>query len=478
MIRICSHTFVILCILFSFVHSACSSEKKPSGKESPIPPENAYSISRHGITWYFDREYPTGTFANGDPWVVGPVTIIFIDPPSIKEGNGRIINGSMLNPEPEHIQGYDSQAFGGGERGWYDPALNRARPDDTVLSADNPLIISQNASLVSCISIPALHNGYHNQLDTMAVLTILSEAPPAGSFRPGYAGSAKALNATVADMDSHWSLLKQLTPVASAPDIAEVAARMEKPWVDHWPNYMGEVFHPSGNMPLYGRELASVVSDAALMVHLDIDDALKRPLVIRLIQLGIDNYSVTQCAGGRTAFRADGGHMSGRAWPIIFAGLMLGDTVMRDICAKSGAYAYQNGYDAGDLPPDYLHFGELDQTFFVTQSDIDREHTDHDTRSAYIPYVTADLGAAEWGINHAWNPEADNANWNAIYRDVCGIGWSGYVLASRIMNAAAHWNHPPLIAYMDRYMQRMTGDEERTYNDFQEAMWDTYRADY
>ena len=206
MIRICSHTFVIMCILFSFVHSACSSEKKPSGKESPIPPENAYSVSRHGITWYFDREYPTGTFANGDPWVVGPLTIIFIDPPSIKEGNGRIINGSMLNPEPEHIQGYDSQAFGGGENGWYDPALNRGRPSGALLSEDNPLIISQNASLVSCISIPALHNGYHNQLGTMAVLTVLNEAPTAGSFRPGYAGSAKALSATVADMATHWAL--------------------------------------------------------------------------------------------------------------------------------------------------------------------------------------------------------------------------------------------------------------------------------
>ena len=29
-------------------------------------------ITQYGITWYFDREYHYGTFANGDYWVVNP----------------------------------------------------------------------------------------------------------------------------------------------------------------------------------------------------------------------------------------------------------------------------------------------------------------------------------------------------------------------------------------------------------------------
>jgi hypothetical protein len=37
-------------------------------------------------------------------------------------------------------------------------------------------------------------------------------------------------------------------------------------------------------------------------------------------ELGIDNYGVLK-AGGK--WPADGGHMNGRKWPILFAGLLL-----------------------------------------------------------------------------------------------------------------------------------------------------------
>ena len=44
----------------------------------------ATSVSRHGITWTFDRDRVTGQYANGDPWVVGPVVITAISPkPSV-----------------------------------------------------------------------------------------------------------------------------------------------------------------------------------------------------------------------------------------------------------------------------------------------------------------------------------------------------------------------------------------------------------
>jgi hypothetical protein len=46
------------------------------------PTEQARSISQHGVTWFFDKCYQYGTYANGDYWVVGPVTITDINPPS------------------------------------------------------------------------------------------------------------------------------------------------------------------------------------------------------------------------------------------------------------------------------------------------------------------------------------------------------------------------------------------------------------
>jgi len=38
------------------------------------------SLTQHGITWKFDKQYETGTFANGDYWVVGPITVTSISP--------------------------------------------------------------------------------------------------------------------------------------------------------------------------------------------------------------------------------------------------------------------------------------------------------------------------------------------------------------------------------------------------------------
>jgi len=45
-----------------------------------IPLTAATSISQYGITWTFDKDYPTGQFINGDWWVVGPVTVASVSP--------------------------------------------------------------------------------------------------------------------------------------------------------------------------------------------------------------------------------------------------------------------------------------------------------------------------------------------------------------------------------------------------------------
>ena len=37
-------------------------------------------VTQYEITWYFDKAYTVGQFANGDWWVLGPVTITRITP--------------------------------------------------------------------------------------------------------------------------------------------------------------------------------------------------------------------------------------------------------------------------------------------------------------------------------------------------------------------------------------------------------------
>ena len=51
------------------------------------------SVSRHGLTWTFDKQYQCGQYVNGDWWVIGPVKVTTISP---APANG--MHGSMVNP--------------------------------------------------------------------------------------------------------------------------------------------------------------------------------------------------------------------------------------------------------------------------------------------------------------------------------------------------------------------------------------------
>lgn len=435
-----------------------------AGNQQPAsPPGYTRQISQFGITWTFSEDVPYGRFANGDYWVVGPVTIVGIDPASIETG-GRTINGSMINPTPRNgsVQGYDSAMYGNyGPH--FDAALNVARPNQQDLSTANPLIVAPNASLVSSTSDPTA--GARPQLLTAAILTVMDTAPPDGAFRPPYCGADKTIHHYRQEL--HYERLASLAPVASTPPLADVERYFERPWIDHVPNWVADYLHPGDNLPHYGREMADEVGIGALMLLLNFSDQEKETLLTRYVQLGIDLYGVV-LDGGQNNWPPNGGHESGRKWPIIMAGIMLDDAAMQSIGPGDGSGR--------------AYFGEDGQTFYVTQADIDMVHSP-DPRAAAEEYAQTDLGLPEWGIVHATNATADNKNWEATYRLCCtGVAWSGFVLAARIMDARALWGHDALFDYQDRYMQ-VTADDGaypgwRAWDDFSEEMWDTYRADY
>ncbi|MGK0204508.1 MAG: hypothetical protein ACI9S9_003593 [Planctomycetota bacterium] len=90
-------------------------------------PATARQIERHGVTWAFADEHVIGTYANADPWVLGPVEVIRIDPATAAT-DGRVRHGSMRNPDPStEVQGYDSELYGPDTLERYDPSLNVAR---------------------------------------------------------------------------------------------------------------------------------------------------------------------------------------------------------------------------------------------------------------------------------------------------------------------------------------------------------------
>ena len=404
-------------------------------------------VDRHGITWTFDRPARCGRYVNGDWWVIGPIGITSIKPASLPDAT-RVRHGSMLNPSPTSLtQGYDSAMFGGGATGRYDDQVNAALN----VSRDQVLALTPGTSLVSTISHPAA--GQLPQLEACAVLTCIAKEPPTNAFRPPYCGTDKTARWTADDLD--MTQFAQLAAVPGAPAIRDLVERFERTWLDHMPGYTGRYGHPSQNMPDYGRDLADLVGIAALTLQLDLPAADKRPLVIAMVQLGIDTYGIVN-NGGR--FLADGGSGSGRKFPMLLAGTVLHDDAML-LLAKQNQLA----------------FGEDAQTFYVTQAANGEWNLGHGG------YGAEDAGMAEWGNRHADDPSHDRKAWTADpYRRCCTANvWHGFVLAARIMGLRDAWHHPALFDYVDRYMQIETaGEWTRGWNRFCERMWDQYRRDF
>jgi hypothetical protein len=217
-------------------------------------------------------------------------------------------------------------------------------------------------------------------------------------------------------------------------------------------------------MPWYDRDVCNRVGIGALKLHLNLTNQMKEVLLIRYVQLGIDLYGIVQ-DGGKANWLQD----SGRKYPILFAGLVLNNSDMKNIGAVDNP-----------ADPNHIRFEEDETTLYITKADVDMTHSSRwnpDSRSAMLlPYEEQDIGLPEWGIVRGDNITRINKHWGAIYRTVIGQAYGGFILAMHIMGVKDLWNHNALFDYKDRYMQ--VESNYREISKFVERMWDTYRAEY
>lgn len=411
-------------------------------------------IERHGITWRFDQPYVAGTFANGDPWVIGPVKVVEILPKSV-EVDGRVLHGSMLDPDASSmLQGYDSGLFGDEKRERYRDELNVAAG----ITAKKPLRLTGTCSLVSVQSRPeakALPT-----LQTAAVLTCVAEAPAPDAFRPPYARGDKTMRHRVVDLD--FRVLRKLKPTPGAPSIDVVSRGFERVWLDHFPEWPVQWAHPLDNMPGYGREVAAHVGSGALLLNLDEPNDQKRELLVRMVQVGLDLHG---CLRGGCRWPGLGGHGHGRKLPILLAGAVLHDDRMLAI-GKDYGIGKRPGAEKNSF------FGEDTQTFYVRQTSPGVWNEGHGG------YTREHEGLPEWGFEHADQPKSDRASWTEnSYRRCCTAnGWVGQALAARVMGLQEAWHHAAFFDYMDRYMQVAPEESwHRAWVPWHGAMWDEYR---
>lgn len=391
-------------------------------------PTEASSITQHGITWTFDRPYPVGRYVTGDWYVVGPARVVAVSP--VPEA-GR--NGSVVDPVAGK-QGYDDRApcFAGN------------------LRASFPLDLKPDQSLVSSASLgkvgertPDLVGGHAPlcPIRTAAVLTCEAARPPDDAFRPAYVGTwRERFRASALRRD----LLPRLKAPAEKPDPRRLARMLDRIWPDHLAEHMGREMHPVENMPGYGREISTFVSEAALAVLLEDPDRSLEPVLLRFVQKGIDLNGMA--LANPRLWTANGGHNPGRKWPIVFAGLMLDHAGMQQVQAS---------------------FHEDEQTYhgkgFHGQTALWRigPKAPNAGHEEVDPKTWKTFGG---GANNGDKAEA--------YRNVNGPAWVGQALAARLMGATKVWNHQPYFDYVDRWC-RERGD--KSAEGLARAMWLAYR---
>jgi hypothetical protein len=406
------------------------------------------SVSQHGITWYFDATYQAGQYANGDWWVVGPVTITRITPESRVIDDGRVVNGSMVNPKGS-VNGWDSHSST--ELSAYPKYDGRYNVAPSITG--RPLTIEQG-SIVSAISRTTGTIGGSNRsiIDKYAILTVTPEAPLKGAFRPDPYGE---------DKRSHWTesmlnygILQNLPVVGSAPALADVTKSVEGFWNDHLPDSGGlrqQPFTASSFQRSYGRDIGNASARALLSLHLDFDDDQKRDLFVHMVQKGIDVYRRQQLGG---EWPNNGGHYGSQKARMVLAAMALGDPAMK---AASDAKAY-------------LVHGMDQQTFYVSQEDVDRVSSNNNdpnstsgnkcgTSGASL-YEPSDLGMPEWGRNHTSAPSRfDCRIFSVSYRWI-GASYAGNILAMQLIPGAKQvWNNPALFDYSDRYFLRESSSD-------------------
>ena len=386
------------------------------------------SLTQYGITWTFAQPASVGRFITGDWWVVGPVTVQSVSPAPTADRHG-----SVVNPPAGDKQGYDG----------------RMAHFDTSLRAQFPLNLKPGDSLVSTSSVDAIGDrtadtvpGQYcrGPLRTAAVLTCVDAPPPGDAFRPAYVGTWRTIfTASQLRRDR----LPGLQAPGAVPDVKPYERYLERIWLDHQREWVNRMMHPLENMPDYGREITNIVSDVGLLVLLDDPDRTRETLLLRFIQKGIDYYGVVQ--SDDNLWIGNGGHNSGRKWPILFAGLMLGHEGMSHV--KATFQEDQQTYHG----PGYRGQKAL---WTISPGNPNARHEE----------VAADR----------WETFGDQRGNNGTkaegYRKLNGPTWVGEALAARLTGMVDCWNHPAFFDYVDRWW-----DEEQQANDFVKSMWKRYR---
>jgi hypothetical protein len=343
-----------------------------------------------------------------------------------REPNQRVRNGFMLNPPSEKKVAYDNAV-----RNFFDPSLIQKLP--VAMKAGDSLVstISMPKGLV--LSAQLLRDKHERGVDDSspvrsdAVLTCVEKPLPPDAFRPGTTDRTARIYLS---RDLKRDSLPKAAVTKGLPDVGLWLRFTERPWI-------GTCFFgfadPAENMPAYGLEYGRIVGLHALMCCTDFPPEKKEPILVNLVQIGIDLAGMIRA--GHPGFEGFGGHGSGRKLPIVFAGILLGDEELANV-NKS-------------FPK--VHFGEDEQTAYGdcwTGAKV--VFAGHRAIDQVTGVARANTGPYEQKPPKEWT-RGDKTS--ESYRRCCtSIGWVAQALAMKLMHAEKNWNHDAFFDYCDRWM--------------------------
>lgn len=307
----------ILSILFLFVpcvHAAdCSSIT--SGQTA-----SCTSVTQYGISYVFDAEYTCGTYANGDFWCQGPLTITDMTPAFASDENGAMINPTQSMVKQGFRYGYD-----------YDSTYNLSLP-----------YTSPESGTVSVVKSIAASSSSYAYVTTMGVLTIVTSVPAGNGstvFRPPYAGTTKTHHAlSEIQSDRVLSLVSEL----SGESYSTLATLIKMPQIDIGVSSGGAYgrserrLSPSINMPCASAYFPDIFFNwTKVITTLSLDDTYENKLqsLIYLLQAGIDIYYAreTMALGGSDT---GDGHTPGKQLLVAYTAYILNNSDMKVSAGK------------------------------------------------------------------------------------------------------------------------------------------------
>jgi hypothetical protein len=326
------------------------------------------SLTQNGITWQFGEEVEYGTFANGDYWVHGPVTIVQTTPEvqvEVQDLGDQICVGGYTSRDctdacEAQYPGTAALCSGGGEpesagtcfcivgrNGWQsNPRAGRVTSAfdsrvghhafDHRLIPTVPYVAQPGESLVKGASKEEGLQDPRPSLSTASVLTVVAEPPPDGGaavFRPPYVGTDKP-QYRVADL--HTELLPSLAPIADTPPWEEVEALVKLVQLEHIAGAPGSIIRPEQHLYYYAPENGGRRAVVALRLMIDEPLESRRMALTYYVQGGID---MVHALKEGQVWGAGGGEYPGMKLIMLFAAVMLDEPDL--VSLVSGFEAYE-----------------------------------------------------------------------------------------------------------------------------------------